>query len=526
LLGAELTQRQGLIFRYLARLLIEIPGATIHTLRDLMENGEQYLPYMKELEGTTRDFFATRFFDPTFRETKKQILSRLWGVLSNRALERMFSHKESKIDLFDLLNSGKIIFINTAKDLLGQDGAAIFGRFFIALIAQAAVQRSAIPSHQRSPAFVYIDEAADYFDENIGNLLTQARKYKVGLIFAHQSMDQLSPELRSSVLSNTSIKFAGGVSAKDASLLAGEMRTAPDLLLAQKRGKTETFFAVSVKNHTHGALSLSVPLGYVGSLPRLSDNDAELLRDMNRREYCAPPDVVAEAEFTLAKKRAAPTEPAPTPVPPILKTRDPIVVEPIAPTEPPNIKDMRKAKAMPVPPPQPGRGGREHKYLQQLIKGLAEERGYRATIEEQILDGDGEVDVSLQRGKRKIAVEISVTTGTDHELGNIEKGIAAGYKEILFVSGKERHARSLARAIKERIDEETQANISISYAAPETLGTFLESLGETIPPSETEVAGYRVKTTRKAPPPEDAARRRAVIADVVARSLSADRETK
>jgi hypothetical protein len=125
-----------------------------------------------------------------------------------------------------------------------------------------------------------------------------------------------------------------------------------------------------------------------------------------------------------------------------------------------------------------------------------------------------------RRTHEAIAVEISVTTGTDHELGNIEKCIAAGYKEILFVSGKERHARSLARAIKERIDEETQANISISYASPETLGTFLESLGETIPPSETEVAGYKVKTTRKAPPPEEAARRRAVIADVVARAIA------
>ena len=44
LLGAELTQRQGLIFRYLARLMLEIPNATIHTLRQLMENGEAFRP--------------------------------------------------------------------------------------------------------------------------------------------------------------------------------------------------------------------------------------------------------------------------------------------------------------------------------------------------------------------------------------------------------------------------------------------------------------------------------------------------
>ena len=56
---------------------------------------------------------------------------------------------------------------------------------------QAALERAADPEHLRRPAFVYIDEAADYFDENIDTLLIQARKYKVGLTFAHQHLDQL-----------------------------------------------------------------------------------------------------------------------------------------------------------------------------------------------------------------------------------------------------------------------------------------------------------------------------------------------
>jgi hypothetical protein len=205
LLGAELTQRQGLIFRYLARLLIEIPDATIHTLRELMEDGDRFRPYMEKLTGTARSFFATQFFEKKFGETKKQILTRLWGVLSNSSLERMFSHTRNRIDIFELLNQGKIILINTAKDLLGQEGSAIFGRFFIALISQASIQRIAMPPHLRRPAFVYIDEAQDYFDDNISALLTQARKYRVGLIFAHQNLDQLGAGLRSSVLASTTL---------------------------------------------------------------------------------------------------------------------------------------------------------------------------------------------------------------------------------------------------------------------------------------------------------------------------------
>ena len=80
----------------------------------------------------------------------------------------MFSHPRSKLDLFSELNAGKIILINTAKDLLKENGTEIFGRFFIALIAQAAQERAVLPERQRLPTFVYVDEAADYFDRNIG----------------------------------------------------------------------------------------------------------------------------------------------------------------------------------------------------------------------------------------------------------------------------------------------------------------------------------------------------------------------
>ena len=173
LLGAELTQKQGVIFRYLARLMLVIPGATIQTLRELMEDGKPFKPYMDNLDGSARRFFETEFFSRSFNATKSQILKRLWGVLANPVFERMFSYTENKIDLFEAMNNGKIILINTAKDLLKQEGCEIFGRFFIAKISQAAMERSAIPEEKRCPTFVYIDEAQDYFDSSIDHLLSQ-----------------------------------------------------------------------------------------------------------------------------------------------------------------------------------------------------------------------------------------------------------------------------------------------------------------------------------------------------------------
>ncbi len=534
LLGAELTQRQGVIFKYLARLLVEIPNATIHTLRELMEDGDRFRPSMEKLTGTARNFFATRFFDRQFNETKKQILTRLWGVLSNTSLERMFSHSRNKVDIFELLNEGKIILINTAKDLLGQEGAAIFGRFFIALIAQAAIQRAAMPPHKRRSTFVYIDEAQDYFDENISNLLNQARKYRVGLIFAHQNLDQLGAGLRSSVLSSTSIKFAGGVSAKDASALGSELRCDADFLMSQKKERDYTEFACHVRNYTAKALSVRVPLGYVEALPTLDASDRDLLLEENRDRYSAPPELPSETPFpTGPLPPAARPQKVRTKVSPPPETADvgtqpdvdasqesatvPVSIPPVARPE-----QKKKAPAIPKETGQAGKGGQHHKYLQHLIKTLAEERGFRASIEQSILAGAGSVDVALVRGEQKIAFEISVTTNQDQELGNIEKCIAAGYTDIVLVGSNERHVKSLAKFIEENLDEAERGKVR--FFAPEQLIAYLDSLGAPKPTEQT-VRGYKVKTVQQLVDPKDADARRQAIAGVIARSLKKSRES-
>jgi hypothetical protein len=212
LLGAELTQRQGVIFRYLARLMMVVPGATIHTLREFMEEPEATRPYLNKLDATSRHFFESQFFSGAFDDTRQQILTRLWGVLSNSVLARMFSNPRNKLDLFEAMNRGSLILINTAKDLLKQEGCEILGRFFMAMIAHAAQERASIPADRRRATFVYIDEAQDYFDQSVEQLLNQARKYKVGLILAHQNLGQFELRLMAAVMASTAIKLAGAAS--------------------------------------------------------------------------------------------------------------------------------------------------------------------------------------------------------------------------------------------------------------------------------------------------------------------------
>ena len=283
LLSAEMTQKQSVIFRYVTRLMLHIPDATIHTLRELMEQGShiKFAPHIEKLEGTARHFFETEFPSKEFEQTKKQVLRRLWGILENQTFERMFSHPRSKLDLFSEMNAGKVILINTAKDLLKEQGTEIFGRFFIAMIAQAAQERAALPENKRMPVMVYVDEAADYFDRNIGIILSQARKYAVGMVLAHQYLGQLEPRLQEAFAANTSIKFAGGVSAKDAKTLAPMLYCDSSFIEAQPKGH----FAAYLRGITQSAVPLAFPFGYLEEKPQMSDDEYQALQTAMRERY-------------------------------------------------------------------------------------------------------------------------------------------------------------------------------------------------------------------------------------------------
>ena len=244
------------------------------------------------MQGSARAFFQSEFDSKEFAQTKRQVVRRLWGILENQTFERMFSYPTNKLDLFTEMNSGKVILINTAKDLLKETGTEIFGRFFIAMIAQAAQERSVIPKDKRMPTFVYVDEASDYFDHNIGIILSQARKYKVSMLTATQFLSQMDNKLQDAVFANTAIKFAGGVSAKDASILAREMRT--DTATIEQQEKLS--FAAFIKGTTKQAVSISITPGVMERMPTINTENQIKQRDTMRERYATHYSEVRENE--------------------------------------------------------------------------------------------------------------------------------------------------------------------------------------------------------------------------------------
>lgn len=504
LLGAELTQKQGVIFRYIARLMLIIPGATIQTLIDLMEDGARFKPYMEELEGSSRKFFETQFFNKSFNATKTQILRRLWGVMSNRTFERMFSQPENKVDMFAEMGAGKVILINTAKDLLKQEGSEIFGRFFISMIAQAALERAVVSPDERTATYVYVDEAQEYFggdDRTFEMLLGQARKYKIGFTTAMQTLSQASPRLRASMMSNTSTKLAGGVSDGDARAFASEMRVDADFIRDMHKRATGTEFACFVRHLTPNAIRLSVPLGRMEQMPTMSQEDYESLLDENRTRY-AKPFVDATVKVDV------PPQPKPT------EREEPVTVvddhEPV--TKPP----QRPPRARPE---MRGRGGTAHKDIQNALRTIGHELGFLAEIEDEVFDSENrarQIDVALRKEGILIACEISITTKPEREVENIARSFDAGVHHVFVVAPDPKHRQDIETTARAELRADQFVNVSVVLSADE-VKTQLARLDISPRQKETVMRGYKVQTHFNQGDPTEAARRREAFARALLR---------
>jgi hypothetical protein len=302
-LASELTAKQGTAFAFVVRLMLAIPGATLRTLLELMEDNSKSLsesPFAQpiaRLDRTARSFFENQFFNKqAFGNTRQQIARRLYAVLSVPAFDRMFSAPRNKLDMFAAIQGQKVVLVNTAKSLLKTDASALFGRYMIAQVMAAAFERVAVPYRDRKPAYLIIDEAAEYFDDSLESLLSQARKFQLGVLFAHQHMEQLTPALRSSVASNTSIKMAGGVSDRDARMLDADMRTSSEFISSMHKRNGSTEFAAYIRNETPTAVRLEVPFGTMERAPRMSPEVHRRLVALNRARYSSDPEDLSNEE--------------------------------------------------------------------------------------------------------------------------------------------------------------------------------------------------------------------------------------
>ena len=394
------------------------------------------------------------------------------------------------------------------------------------MLSQAALERSTVPEDRRTPTYVYVDEAQEYFDDTIETILSQARKYRVGITLAHQTLDQLTPRLRAAFLSNTSLKCVGGVSARDARALSSELHTTSEFIESMRRRGHRTEFAVWLKHRTPEALRLSVPLGFLERQPTLTEEAYDDLIEANRARYCGTlSDILEQQELATPPRAETESGPRRTPPPDQEVLREAVAGPPPSSLEPEAAAPTETNTQPPIRWGSPleerglGKGGPKHRYLQSLVKELAEQQGFRATIEAPLAGGMGQIDVLLERDGVQVAVEVSVTTPAEYERLNVRKCLAAGYEQVALVLAKTRATQGRYKSmILESLSEEERARIT--FLTPEEVPDFIAGLAPPPDPAESTVRGYKVRVARTTVSPAEATARRARLAQVVARSLS------
>lgn len=469
---------------------------TLFDLRRFLIEAE----FRKEILSTIEDpeiaYYWTKQFPLLKGLPQSSILTRLDTFLRPKVIRNLVSGSGSYANLTDIMGSGKILLAKLSHGLIGEENARLLGMLLVSKLNQTALARQAQPAQSRRPFYLYIDEFHNFITPSLSAMLAGARKYGLGLVCAHQDLQQLQKDadVASAVLSNPHTRICFRVGDSDAKKLESGFSffTAADLQ-ALPTGR-----AICRMGGSDGDFNLEVePLELCDELEIQKRKDAIHCRLKHRHapEPPSEPSVMEQAPPLALRRKPEPG-----------KAKH--VEASIAPVEEEGTSKGSSAARRPIPPSPPmlGRGGPQHTYLQQLVKRWAEDKGYRVTIEKPLFGGVGFVDLVIENDTTAVACEISISTTPQHEVQNIAKCFAAGFSSVVILGGDRKTLRAIQAAAEQLVVSDAH---QLQYMLVDELFSYLES--QQMGAKDNRIHGYRVKVTRRTDGDSSAVDKRAAI---------------
>jgi predicted DNA-binding transcriptional regulator AlpA len=436
-------------------------GGTLSDLRRFLVERE----FRERFLGTVQDSEVVYYWQKEFPlltgKPQGPILTRLDTFLRPKVIRHMVSQKGDRLDFAAIMNSRKILLAKLSQGLIGEENSYLLGTLIVSKLNQMATSRQNVAASARTPFYLYIDEFHNFVTPSLAAILSGARKYNLGLVLAHQELHQLTnrdSDVASAVISNPYTRICFRLGDFDAKKLEDGFSffKAKDL---QNLSVGEAI--VRMERAEYDFNLKTTPLPSVD--PALATGRRERIVASSRERYAARREDVEE--IIRARYASPETETESAGRKPRIRLEVPLPAGKPAPAP---------HEETPALPQTPGRGGEHHKYLQQLIRRWAEARGYTVTIEKPILDGLGSVDVALEKGGRTVACEVSVTTDAEHEIGNVQKCLAAGFDEVILISSEKKVLTSVRHALVAALS--TAQYRQVKFFAPEEAFAFIESL--------------------------------------------------
>lgn len=212
--------------------LLDQPSATLpDILRMLTDKSFRYQAVRHIQNGQVRTFWVNEFPKYSHRyqaDGIAPIQNKVGALLTDPKLHRVFTRTDGGLRLRTIMDEGKILLVNLAKGRIGDDSAALLGGLLVTSIGLAAFSRANVAERDRRPFHVYLDEFQNFTTLSLANMLSELRKYGVGMVVAHQYLHQLDIDIREAVLGNTGTLISFRLGARDAPFIAREFAPAFD----------------------------------------------------------------------------------------------------------------------------------------------------------------------------------------------------------------------------------------------------------------------------------------------------------
>jgi Type IV secretion-system coupling protein DNA-binding domain len=272
--------------------LLETPGNTLLGVVRMLTDKDFMTKIVNNCEDPmVKNFWIKEFgsFNDKYRtEAIAPILNKIGQFFSTDLIRNILGQPKSTIDFRDIMDNKKILIVNLSKGKIGEDNSNLLGSFIVTKLQLAAMSRVDIPEHQRNDFYLYVDEFQNFTTDSFATILSEARKYRLCLILAHQYISQLTEsgneKVRNAIFGNVSTICTFRVGTDDAEFLEREFEpifTGPQLLNLAKHQMT-------LKLSIQGKPSLPF---IAGTLPPMFDECAGMYEGVvaqSRERYATP----------------------------------------------------------------------------------------------------------------------------------------------------------------------------------------------------------------------------------------------
>ena len=299
--GANWTPRLEHVFRFTVLALLDYPHATMRGMISMLTD-RNYRQKVVEYIGDdmVKRFWAIEFADWSEKFDTDAIIplvNKLGQFLSDPMLRNIFGQKENKIDLEKLMNEQKIILINLSKGKIGEENSSFFGSMFLTKIKQAGMARAKLDPKDRHDFYLYVDEFHNIVTDTFENILSEARKYGINLIVAHQYVGQLLPKVQQAVLGNTGSMITFRVGGDDAVKLKSDFAPIFEVKDMINLGVGEFFIKMTIDGESYDPFSAET----LRVLPATHPSYRAEVIEASRRKYAI---LAGEAQKLIAEEEA------------------------------------------------------------------------------------------------------------------------------------------------------------------------------------------------------------------------------